>query len=225
MKKLAFILLVVLISGCDLGNLFGNKEDPVDIITYGQIHSGSQGIEASYLPDRPQSIYVVDTQQDIVLAFEIENKGAVDVTGGIISLNFDPLYVNFDEKHKNFDLLGRSIYSNKGEKKALFFNGKINALAEDKKEITINAVTCYDYSTEYLFDVCIDTDPANTRPNKKACDYLENKKKYSSLGGQGGPVIISKLDQTINTIPGGIETEFIIYITNGGKGKNYHPTS
>ncbi|MEK6968472.1 MAG: hypothetical protein AABX51_07640 [Nanoarchaeota archaeon] len=225
-----FVLLTLLISGCDMiTNIIVGKPPTVDV-NYNSLHSGVQGISMSFAPDRPQTNYIVmPNGNDITVIIGMENKGAWDVPAGkgILALNYDRTYVDFPDKSKEFStseypLNGRSLIKAKGDKVQVDFNGNILPLKELKKDITINAVACYEYGTEYIFDVCIDTDPTNTRTTPKACDLLQNKKKYNAIGsGQGAPVAITSVDQAIRIKDGKLDIDFIIKIKNVGNGKIY----
>ncbi|HLD19098.1 MAG TPA: hypothetical protein VJB90_03750 [Candidatus Nanoarchaeia archaeon] len=230
-----FVIFTILISGCGILEIvgLGGNDKPIDV-NYNSVHTGVQGLDFSFAPDRPQSNYIiVPAGNDITVLIGIENKGAWDIPKGkgIIVLNFDKTYMDFPNNLWRFtldeeideDLKGRSLTKPKGDTSRNSFNGKIFPLEELKKETTINAIACYEYGTEYIFDVCIDTDPTNTKPLKKACDLLQNKKKYNSItSGQGAPVAITQVDQAIRITPDNkLDIDFIIKIKNAGKGKIY----
>ena len=225
MKKSLLILVAIpfLLSGCFFG---GGSDKPIEY-NYQQIHSGSQGVLMSFLPEKPQGTYNLpkDTNHEIYVSVLLENGGASDVNNGVVALNYDSIYYSFSQYQQPFSLQGKSFASSKGQKQTYFFSGNIKPILEGSKDTTISAVACYDYTTEYSFDVCIDTDPGNTKPMKKACDVQKAKDGYVSAGGQGGPVVISKIDQTVNEVPGGLDIEFIIRIRNSGRGRVFDVNS
>ncbi len=221
-KLVALFTVCILLAGC---NIFDPGPDkPIDV-SYNAVHSGGQGIAFEFARDRPLDSYVVvPSGNDITVIVGLENKGAWDVlpTKGVLALNYDKTYMHFEPTYKDFELGGRSLFRSKGEKVFKDFNGRISPLQEVKKDTHIFAVACYEYETEYIFDICIDTDPTNTQTTNKACDVLQNKKKYSSMsGGQGGPVSISALDQAIRIRDNNLDIDFIIKLANVGKGKIY----
>lgn len=216
------LALSLLLLGC-IPFLGGGNPPPIKV-DYNSVHMGAQGIVFSFAPDRPQATYdIVPSGNDITVIVGLENKGAWDVLPkkGFLTINYDKSYVNIPENTKEFSLDGRSLTRSQGDKVQLDFNGKIKPLEEIKKDTPINAIACYEYGTEYTFDVCIDTDPTNTKPIKKACDLLQNKKKYNSLSGEGAPVAITSLDQAIKINDNKLDIDFIIKVKNLGNGKIY----
>ncbi|TAL55867.1 MAG: hypothetical protein EPN86_02985 [Nanoarchaeota archaeon] len=218
--------LSLLLVGC-IPFLGGGNPPPIKV-DFNSVHTGAQGIVITFAPDRPQSDYViVPSGNDITVIIGLENKGAWDIPPGkgVLAINYDKTYMDFTQNSQDFGsdtLQGRSLVRALGDKTRLEFDGKIKPLEEIKKDTVINAVTCYEYGTEYIFDVCIDTDPTNTKPVTKACDLTQNKKKYNSLSGQGAPVAITSLDQAIKIKDNKkMDIDFIIKVRNVGNGKVY----
>ncbi len=226
----AFIIFTVFISGCESLGLGGSGQQSTIKTT---TRSGTSGVEFSFLPERPQGTYIVSrdakTFGTIIVAFNVENKGFANIAkdSAAIAINYDTLYFTFDKNSEKLeDLAGLSATRSQGDKTTIFFMGSIKPLVtEQKKDNTISAQLCYPYTTDANIDVCIDTDPGNTKPLRKACTLIESNRKTNSVPSQGAPIAVTQVQQTSGKDSGdNLGLDFVIRLQNQGIGKAYSPS-
>lgn len=223
LKKLILVIICIFIlSGCTaLIGIIGGGGSPG--LTFEAVHKGTEGLKMSFLENQPLSNYkVAGKGTPIIISLSLENMGAIDlVKGTTIAINTDKSYIVLDNDRTDVELAGRTIESPTGEKGVVTFTGMVQPLKIDEDETVIDATACYRYSVEGHYSVCIDTDTANLRSEKKACSYKDNS-KLSSLSGQGGPVGASEIEVVLKEDLNSVKPQFIVHIKNFGRGRIFN---
>ncbi len=120
-------------------------------------------------------------------------------------------------KTKWFSLEGRSIFNYQGGIMVLSYPAKAKSAGtmSEKHNVQFVATACYEYTTKWTQEVCIDTDINKMNIFPGACEATE-----ISLSGQGAPLAITSIESTmLPTGKGYIRPMFTIYIENSGNGK------
>lgn len=217
--KYAIVLLatLILITGCG--------PSPTGVDKDAMFRIGSEGLSANFLEGAPPD-EIMESYGTIPLVIELENKGAHDIEKGILTLVVDePIQISKGQKTKyDINLRGRSEeYATQGEQDKIVINadvGKIPGVTETF-DSSISATMCYDYKTEAVETVCIDTDPFGFKKEEKVCEISE--KTFSQ--GQGGPVGITRIvtETPLKKDDNHVIPAFKIYIDNLWDGQVMSP--
>ncbi|MGB9749108.1 MAG: hypothetical protein ACP5OZ_01235 [Candidatus Woesearchaeota archaeon] len=200
---IVLILLIVFISGCV-------SESGISIFNP---YIGNQGAEVNFMKNAPPDFVFEDSSFHV--GFELENKGALNVEKGIITIGLSDIYgLSIDKRTINFELKGkkdrRSIY---GEKKYEIVQAKAPKLeGKAQSEFLINMIACYQYSTFLQTSICVNPDHFNPKPENCNPTPLQ----FSS---QGSPVAVRRVEQSV--IPVSEKQSklmFTIYVENIGDG-------
>lgn len=215
------LIMFVFVLGCqNLG--IGGKPSQINI-DYRTIHTGTEGLTAEFLQNLPPEKIYVDNDYNIGL--KLANRGAHDVKegGGYLAFKTDTYYIKIENPEQAISLNGKSILNPKGEEiiKADYKASTIKQFEKDveKKETLIFVDLCYKYTTEAVFDVCMDTDIYNLNYREKVCII-----KDISSSNQGAPIAVTRVKQ--NMVPAGdkLKPEFEITVANVGNGIPYKNT-
>ncbi len=120
-------------------------------------------------------------------------------------------------KTKWFSLEGKSIFNYEGGTTTLSYPAKAKTVGplSETHDIEIVATACYEYTTTWNQDICIDTDVNKMNIFPGACEATD-----VSLSGQGAPLAITSIEsKMIPTGTGYIRPMFIIHVQNSGNGK------
>ncbi len=120
-------------------------------------------------------------------------------------------------KTKWFSLEGKSIFNYEGGSTALTYPAKAKTVGplSETHDIEVVATACYEYTTTWNQDICIDTDVNKMNIFPGACEATD-----VSLSGQGAPLAITLIEsKMIPTGTGYIRPMFIIHVQNSGNGK------
>ena len=208
--KLIFIIglfvLVLLSFGCKKQDGLG-----IEVLEY---NTGTNGLEITAIKNLPpEEIWKGNT---FVVGIEIRNSGAFDIEDGKLAISgFDPEYISIQEPQTSFSLKGKQPGYPEGDVEILNFQVQNTEIREGSEELvssfTVNAQ--YHYETEASTQVCIDPDIYNTL-KIKTCEIGTITLK----GGQGAPVAITSIDETMS--PAGLDYEvfFLIHASNKGNG-------
>ena len=217
MKKIIFLIIVIiLIVGCaDLEKITGKEEEKLP--ERAKIR-GSKGLKIEFVKNAPPDI-VKENRDNIPLAFKVENKGASEITNGIINLvGLEKDYIDVTETIPVSipTLTPRTLKAAIGGIDTVFLTLRTKAVEEVTKahDTRIVAQACYDYETKAYPKICIDPDVYDLKIKEKACRTYD-----VSLTTQGAPVAVTKVE--INMIPTEQESvtpNFIIYVNNVGGG-------
>lgn len=200
-----FLIILLTLIGCS-GNYVqddpGQRDDDFKI--------GVGSLEMSFVRNSPPAqVYELQTS---TVALKMENVGATDITDGFVTITYDKAVLDFfNGKTNYFTLRGKSVDYPKGDVTVLTFPFDALPLATEsqtrKTSVVVNA--CFDYKTEVLEQVCIDTDPYNLKPDSEqgVC-----KQTDLALGGTGGPVRVTKVETQFLSQDSSLIPQFIIHI-------------
>jgi len=111
---------------------------------------------------------------------------------------------------------GKSVNNPEGTSKFVQFTAKSKPLdllsVQHTSPVILTA--CYAYTTEWTEDLCIDPDVTGLNEVDKACEV-----KDISLSDQGAPLAIIRIETKILPQNEAAAPQFIIHISNKGKGK------
>jgi hypothetical protein len=185
--------------------------------------TGTQGIEINFMNNAPPNEIYVDSGggNEFEASIELKNKGAYPAEGGSLE---GKLYIGgFDQSviSGSWDggdnipsgLMGKNpLFPEGGYEIKSYRDSDVNfPFASENYEPTIQVTACYNYETKATPLICIDPSPTSTSIKNKVCTV----KDTSLSGGQGGPVGVTKIEQTGNSK----KTIFKIYVSNLGNGK------
>ncbi len=216
MKKLTILLIacMLFLSACDTIPWRGDNDISID---YDKIHSGTQGLVITRIPGAPPSELYED--QAFSFVADIHNKGASEITEGIIKLIFDKDYIESDESVEGtFSLEGKTIYNPKGDSQMPSFILKAKPIPQNMStqvESEIILTSCYKYSTELRTEVCMDNDYFNiNNANKEKACFV----RAQSPSSQGAPLQVTKIEPKFTTRDSKVIPQYLIHIKNMGTG-------
>lgn len=209
MKIKVFLLMIVVIvflTGCGSGG-DDLKRD---------IYQGTEGVYVDIF-DLPSE---VNENEEIPFIIKVENKGPYETNGRIvISTERDYMGIKGQNSYVglDFNLGGKSVLNDIDDFE--IFNIPLYAKTLDPLSEThdtfITTYTCYGYKGLGYADVCIDTDPYKIGDSDKACNVQSS---ISLSEGQGGPVVIDRIEPKMLIDGNVIRPQFKIYIQNRGQG-------
>jgi hypothetical protein len=209
---LTLCCLLLVLAGCSSGGGSATVEVRDDFRT------GSQGLQLEFVRNIPPD--EVFENSLITIGVNLHNKGAYDIDGGLLVLNYDNDYISLDSADSlRFDLEGKSQYTRDGEERPFFFEGSTNNLDQEsqRREIPLSATACYHYASILSENVCL-TLPYDTS-QEKGLETCQSKPSLS-FSGQGAPVRISKVDVSVfaSELTQSTKVAFDITFTHSGKG-------
>lgn len=190
------------------------------------VRIGTDGLVMSFMKEAPPQRVAED--ELFIANLDVRNKGATDITDGIIIISTDQYLTvqSWDSRIIKqtlahgvaFDLEGKKQINPEGDFDVISVTVKAGTLDEQVEIITspFIATACYLYSTATSVPVCIDTDPFGLRKVEKVCQ-LETK----TLGSQGGPIAIKQVETRMLPMEAAdrIKPRFEITISNAGRGQ------
>lgn len=208
MKKI-ILLLIILLAACKTNPLYA----PAKI----EYHTGTTGLEITTIKNMPPE--TVFESGEFTVAIELKNKGASDITDGIISIaGLDPKYTTMNKEQELFEIAGKSPAYPEGGYDIQHFKLK-NILFPDGKEThrtPFTIVAHYDYQTQATIEVCINAD-IYSYVKTEGCEV----KNIAVSGGQGAPVAVTLVEPSISLISDDlsqVDAAFGIHLENKGKG-------
>ncbi len=208
----AFMLVisVLFIFGCKSKN--GTEPQ---VIEY---HKGTDALVMSFVKGAPPD--ELWQNNEFGIAVELKNKGASSIENGILTFSgHDTGYISITPISQSFFLQGKSPSFPEGDYALLTFSAKNINLPPASKEYTdsIIARAQYDYQTDASIDVCINPFIYNYAKAKEGACQIKDKK---ISGGQGAPIAITEIKETISPVGyDQLRIEFRITIKNQGSGK------
>jgi len=218
MKKIILFLAAVLILfsyGCGLLP----QEKPSLIPEKVEYHKGTKGIVVKVIENMPAD--EVWAGNDFMVGLELKNEGAYDVKEGMVGVSgFNPEFVFPSEDTVDFELAGKSPGNPTGDYKIEQFRFSNINYPEGKESIkeTFKVSVGYEYETEATAVVCIDPDILGL--TKSVCRVGE----VSLSGGQGAPIEVTRVEESISSLNGELEVNFVIFFRNAGKGEVFEDT-
>ena len=236
--KLALCLLLLIallsLSSCN-GTNNGSR------VTTTNYYSGIGGLEFKFLDQAPQAEVYENSR--FVVGFIVENAGASDVAEmnyGILSIGFDPFYIDASEitsandiqggsnsvVFSGIQLVGRSQLNPSGESTFISFPGfKTRAIMGqiESPSTQLLASLCYPYTTIFSGVVCVDHSLAGQDLRQQVC-----YQKALDLSSQGAPVAITRIDVENQPTSSDLESSivrpvFTIHVQNKGTGSVLSP--
>lgn len=222
MKKTAFfaailsvVVALVLIAGCT-----PSGPNSANLYNY---HTGSQGIEMSFLPGNPPA--TTYSSNPMTINVEVKNLGAYDLARSNVCLflsGYDQSMITFAQSTMftggfgggigtttsesfnlgqcpySFDsgmqqLPGKSVISPTGGVDTAQWTSSETKFSADEYKPIFQVTSCYRYMTEASLPVCIDPNPYLSVNQPKVCTV-----KDIAGGSQGAPVAVSKVEEDIS---------------------------
>ncbi len=213
--KKTYLLLIILIilTGC---SQFGAKGTLPD---YSSVYSGTEGLSMKFMENAPP--YTVPTQSYVPIGLDLENKGAVDITNGIILIRYPQDLLILENNKISVDIEGKETNIIGGRQITILdgLTKDAKKLGTEKPQARIAATSCYDYATKLSAGICINPDSygiAKAAGRKPACEQ-----KTSTFSGQGAPVAITKVETVTLSRGEHIDIQIKAYIENKGRGVVY----
>ncbi len=198
---LVFIITTLLLIGCD--GMGGGSAYAL----YNPYH-GSDGIEMEFLESAPPDMMYQDTSFKVGML--LHNLGAIDVDDAFISLSYlDKYYTIGNNPRGPIDVKGKSFFRRSGEKKPVYFDGRVETVDYDGLTAPITATLCYSYTTHMVKGICVDPDIYGFEERQKACTVQD-----LILKDQGAPVAITRVEESIIEDGSSYEVYFKIHIKN-----------
>lgn len=212
MKKIIFVmvLVILLISvGCVPRRMVPVGEE--------EYHKGTRGLVVEFIKNMPPK--EVWEGNEFIIGLELRNEGAYNIEDGIVKVSgFDPRYIEPDINEKVIEFLaGKSPGYPEGDFMVMNFHERNidipKGAAEYPAAFTVSIE--YDYKTEASAVVCVDPKIFSIVKTREVCEV----KAVSLSGGQGAPVTITQIEESITPFDNELRVEFVIYVANKGKGK------
>lgn len=204
MKKLIFIvILAFLLVGCNV--IVKRGQTQVDL-------TGTEGLTLT-IENYPKELYIGQGAQ---IPITLENKGTAKASNGIVAITpNDAIKFRTPPKITGINLEGRSALIPIGERDTKIFTISSIILTSGKEKIVpLQALACYQYTTEASPVVCINPKLAQgVQAVESGCNF--NDAQITST--QGAPVAVTRVS-TVYFLDKS-EVEFRIYVKNVGGGE------
>lgn len=202
------------LAGCS--SFSGSK--PGDIPNF---RTGTSGLELRFLPNLPPKELLEKGQFRIVV--DVRNAGAYDTGDGEINIvGLNDAWVPLDVYSIRLPSLpGRGVQAPDGGLFIAEFPGRNIALPPGVTEYRSKymAVARYAYSSAAQSDVCINSDIYEVDRGAGMCKVRSS----TSLSGQGAPVVVSRVEESIIPSKDTVSVQFTLTIENKGNGELVSP--
>lgn len=216
------IVLLVSCFGCNKLNSVGQTDEPLSPWKM-DFHKGTKGLSMKLIENQPpREVWESSAFQ---ISVELNNEGTFDIQEGQLYVgSFNHISLNQEKRAASIgNLNGKDQLNPVGEFRILSFPALAESVDDDTID-TFSITACYKYATSAGLEVCINP---NVLDIAKVKDGECKPSSVSGGGGQGAPVVVSKVDEEVipMVIPrdGGdkIVTKvlFNIHISNNGGGK------
>lgn len=213
LKNVTFIIILIvislLISSCDSS------------IQERTIFKGTTGLNIEFIESVPDSVY---EGTKFFIGARINNLGPytiIDENPAVVSLVTDETYFVYDKTQfkdiNKFSILGKSIYYPEGDLLIMALpdiQTKNMTGAIQNPESGIYLSVCYPYKTIFSEPMCIDFDLYGQDQREKVC--VSGELTFS--GGQGSPIVVTKITPLMQSSSRGVKPNFIIEIQNKDNG-------
>ena len=205
------LILLIIISGCQFTENQSLKINE-------DYKEGVNGLNLKLI-EKPRITEIYENSP-FSLNIILENLGAHDIENGVLLLVFEDQYfklINSDFTY--FRLEGKSIYYPKGNQKLNSYQLESKNIKEKEsieRETHLYLKSCYEYSTDFSQNICIDSDVYGLKKDKP-CSPKEN----SLQGGQGAPIAVTKIETRMlyKNKENAIQPQFTIHLKNKGDGQ------
>ncbi|HLC75024.1 MAG TPA: hypothetical protein VJH88_04170 [Candidatus Nanoarchaeia archaeon] len=213
MKSVALVMMVLLLVSCTRST----ANDPIDI----NFKSGTSGIELQLLANHPPRRIVEGSTFNI--AVQVSNTGAYDMgVGEITVIGLDQVYTPIERQDAVIPpLKGRSESNNQGDFYVQEFSGGKTVVPPGAKEYRAKflLVAAYEYMNVVGKDVCINPALIEIESEQASCQIQDRIR----LSGQGAPVAVTQIEETVSPVGDDVKIDFILTIDNRGRGKVVSP--
>ncbi|HEY9704089.1 MAG TPA: hypothetical protein V6C58_16685, partial [Allocoleopsis sp.] len=209
MKIILLIIGLIIISGCSQG-VYNQKNYLV----------GIEGLEMEFQKTNKEQVY---EKEEFGIVMFVKNKGAADITSqnpAVLKIDYDEYRLFLSSTSRKVtsidNLFGKSQTNPIGSEEPFESYFKTNLLTKNREgaKTKINYNLCYPYKTEITTMTCIDTKFAVRDESAAACKSTP----YSGSGGQGAPIVITKIEPEIQLQSNYVRPQFKIYVSNFGRG-------
>ncbi len=217
-NKIIFLLLIILITSCTSNN---NNDAELEK----DLYKGTQGVILEYFENNfPDEVF---ENEKLDYAVKLTNKGPytahnirllVSLEKGYMTFASDPEALTNIKVREIAPLEGKTIFNPLDDFDVVELPMIVKSLDDlsEYHDTVILTTLCYDYKGIAIADVCIDPDPFDTTSREKECNLKES---ISLSGGQGGPVVIDKIETRMMVNDDStVSPQFKIYVTNQGQG-------
>jgi len=212
MKKIILILTIICLAivACELQPL------PPKIPEY---RIGYNGIELAFSIFPEGDIY---ENEDFIVQLDAWNRGGYDTDNMLVVLNWDTGFFITEssgifELEEEYPVLhGRSASYPEGEfstTPTMEFTAK-EIFLTDYQRFDFISKLCYEYRTEATLEACI-----GKKTGYRSCNFKELNKGLNLTRGQGAPLAITSVDESIIEIGDKIKPRFDIVIENKQAGE------
>jgi hypothetical protein len=217
MRKIIIMMLIIILSASLPLSLSGCSAGSSE-----KYHIGTEGVVVEFDKNNPISAL---ENEEFGTVISVKNNGAHSI---VDSYNPIVLRVDYDDYRlepvknnalqQSILLHGRDIYYPVGDNNfyQYYFKAKLLTAGRQAAITTIKYSLCYPYQTEFTTFACIDM--KNSQDTAVSCTAQE----YDGNGGQGAPIMVSKIVPESSFQEGYLSPKFRIYIVNAGKG---YPTA
>lgn len=227
---LVFAMLALLITACSTPFTASSNNDAQKL----ELFKGTKALTLSFMKNLPP--YVVyspepGSSSPFRAGVQVENVGSDDINTGFIILSVEDGYVKINRWDTEYDvtqigavgqravfkLPGRTQFNPVGGKELFVIDLEALYIGDQATKHTspITFTACYDYTTKFSDEVCINTDIYDLKPTEKVCEVRD----FSVSGGQGAPVEVVRVEQDMMASENSATPHFVIYITNSGGGE------
>jgi hypothetical protein len=210
MKKIILIIGLLVLLLFSFGCIRKSSTGP-EVIVY---HTGTKGLEINLLKNLPPD--EIWKGNAFVIGVELINSGAYDIEEGKLTINYDTKYTEIIEPQRTFELKGKQQGYPDGERILMNFDARNLKVPGERDEGlgSFTVLSQYHYGTTASTEVCINPDVYNIIKTNEICEI----KTIDLRQGQGAPVTITKIEQTISPRNLDYVVSFLFHIQNKGKG-------
>jgi hypothetical protein len=182
---------------------------------------GTGGIELELLPGNPPREILEGGA--FTIGVLVKNSGAYEITRGEVSIiGLNKVFNVLDKEDATMPFLqGRNFNLPEGEFYVEEFRGKNLfvpiGLSEYRAKFLVQAE--YDYISVLNSDVCINPKTLLLEASDEICTVEQQR----SFSGQGGPLVITNVEETVNSEGNTIRAQFKLTVENRGRGKVISP--
>ncbi|RJQ18688.1 hypothetical protein C4580_06345 [Candidatus Woesearchaeota archaeon] len=200
-----WLLIIGLLIGCTA---------PTTVPAPPDIAKGTDALTIDLRATNPELIMCQQTD----LVATLRNLGTTNIERGLYTFIIEDQVlkpVTGTNRKKLFDLEGRSQYNPQGGIEQTTLKVKNTALPPqiETYQTPIILQACYQYETLASAPICIDPDVLGKNP-AKPCTVAP-----VSVGGQGAPVAVTRIEPTMAPAGNDIRPTFTIYLQNLGSGR------
>ncbi len=221
MRKHSILILIalalLLLAACDKNGATDSD------ISKMKVYQGTKGLELEIIDKSiPDMIF---ENEEINLVVKFTNRGAASINDARIKIYTEREYLEFIDTPRadlpnmvtdDLELDGKEKFRIMDDFDIREYTLRARELESQSQiqKVGIMATACYEYSTQAFIDVCIDTDPYDTKPREKVC----SPNPVTVSGGQGAPVAVVKVEPRMLADGDYVRPQFKIHLKNTDSG-------